>query len=127
MFDASIQAAMGGDKHHHHLHLHLLSFHLHHHGKKEESLSRTIPKGYLAVMVGVGGEQERFVIPVAYFNHPLFVQLLKEAEDEYGFEQKGTITIPCHVAEFRYVQGLIDKEMAPHTHQVGCFRALKAR
>lgn len=101
----------------------------------------SIPKGYLAIKVGgEGEEQQRFIIPVLYFSHPLFLRLLKEAEEEYGFDQKGTITIPCHVEEFRYVQGMIDKERFHHQHHhnnhhhshgshhghnplVGCFRA----
>ncbi|GLT75994.1 hypothetical protein SLE2022_030460 [Rubroshorea leprosula] len=100
----------------------LRSSHLHHHGKKQV---RDVPKGYLAIKVGQGEEQQRFVVPVIYFNHPLFMQLLKEAEEEYGFDQKGTITIPCHVEEFRYVQGMIDRERSLHHHHqhvVGCFR-----
>ncbi|CAN6480380.1 unnamed protein product [Victoria cruziana] len=99
-------------------------FHLHlphlHHGKKNEALYKGIPKGCFAVLVGQGEEQQRFVVPIIYLSHPLFMQLLKEAEDEYGFDQKGTITIPCHVAEFRYVQGLINKEKQ-QPHHVGCF------
>ncbi|KAK9145764.1 hypothetical protein Sjap_005667 [Stephania japonica] len=86
-----------------------------------------VPKGCLAVMVGhQDEEQQRFVVPVMYFNHPLFMQLLKEAEEEFGFDQKGTITIPCHVEEFRQVRGLIDQERSlshHHHHYVGCFRA----
>ncbi|KAA8516214.1 hypothetical protein F0562_019393 [Nyssa sinensis] len=84
----------------------LLNKHLqlpHHQGKKQQE-TRDVPKGCLAIKVGQGEEQQRFVVPVIYFNHPLFVQLLKEAEEEYGFDQKGTIAIPCHVEEFRYVQ-----------------------
>lgn len=84
------------------------------------------PKGFIAIKAGhMGEEQQRFVVPVVYLNHPLFMHLLKEAEEEYGFDQKGTITIPCRVEEFRYVQGLIDKEHHQHQHQhhhVGCFR-----
>ncbi|XP_062154028.1 auxin-responsive protein SAUR32 [Alnus glutinosa] len=103
-------------------HLHLP--HLHHHqqhGKKQEI--RDVPKGCLAIKVGQGEEQQRFVVPVIYFNHPLFMQLLKEAEEEYGFDQKGTITIPCHVEEFRNVQGMIDREKSlNHHHVTGCFR-----
>ncbi|XP_010542788.1 PREDICTED: auxin-responsive protein SAUR32 [Tarenaya hassleriana] len=102
--------------------LHIPRLHHHHHHEK-------VPKGCLAVKVGQGDEQERFVIPVMYFNHPLFGQLLKEAEEEFGFNQKGTITIPCHVEEFRHVRGLIDREKSlthrhhhHHTHAVGCFR-----
>lgn len=123
---------------------HLLNFHLpnlHHHnnnGSRKEAF-RDIPKGCLAIMVGQGEEQQRFVVPVLYFNHPLFMQLLKEAEEEFGFDQKGTITIPCHVEEFRQVQGMIDREKSYNHHHhhhdhyhhhhllplhvVGCFRA----
>lgn len=108
-----------GEKSLRHFHLHLP--HLHHHGKKQ--VIRDVPKGCLAIKVGQGEEQQRVVVPVIYFNHPLFMQLLKEAEEEYGFDQKGTITIPCHVEEFRYVQGLIDRENSlHHHHHVGCFR-----
>ncbi|GFP88766.1 auxin-induced protein 10a5 [Phtheirospermum japonicum] len=82
-------------------------------GRRE---ARSIPKGCFAVTVGQGDELRRFVIPVAYVNHPLFLQLLKEAEEEYGFEQKGPINIPCHVEEFCYVRGLIDKETSSHHH-----------
>nr|XP_004510629.1 auxin-responsive protein SAUR32-like [Cicer arietinum] len=79
-----------------------------------------VPKGFMAIKVGQGEEQQRFVVPVMYFNHPLFIQLLKEAEEEYGFDQKGTITIPCHVEEFRNVRGLIDRDKNLHNHG-GCF------
>ncbi|KAK7389763.1 hypothetical protein VNO78_25056 [Psophocarpus tetragonolobus] len=91
------------------------SFHLHQReGKKQEF--RGVPKGCIAIKVGQGEEQQRFVVPVIYINHPLFMQLLKEAEEEYGFDQKGTITIPCHVEEFRNVRGLIDRDKSLHNH-----------
>ncbi|KAI9093932.1 hypothetical protein K1719_026930 [Acacia pycnantha] len=103
----------------------------HNHGKRQQQ-QHGIPKGCLAIKVGQEGEEpERFVVPVLYFNHPLFLQLLKEAEEVYGFDQKGTITIPCHVEEFRTVRGLIDREKSfnrhqhyhPHQphHHIGCF------
>ncbi|KAK3014913.1 hypothetical protein RJ639_009877 [Escallonia herrerae] len=110
----------------HHLpHLHLLHHHHHHHHHGKKQQARDVPKGCLAIKVGVQDEeQQRFVVPVMYFNHPLFMQLLKEAEEEYGFDQKGAITLPCHVEEFRYVQSLIDREQQHHHHHhhhhVGC-------
>ncbi|KAH1149558.1 hypothetical protein AAZX31_16G019100 [Glycine max] len=104
------------------------SFNLHHHhhreGKNKQQEFRGVPKGCMAIKVGQGEEQQRFVVPVIYINHPLFMQLLKEAEEEYGFDQKGTITIPCHVEEFRNVRGLIDRDKSlhhHHHHHVGCF------
>ncbi|KAK4741766.1 hypothetical protein SAY87_025354 [Trapa incisa] len=93
-------------------HFHLPNFHIHHH-----QTNKGIPKGCLAILVGQGEDQKRFVIPVAHINHPRFLQLLKEAEEEYGFEQKGPITIPCHVEEFRSIRDLIDREsLALHYH-----------
>jgi SAUR family protein len=96
-----------------------------------------IPKGYFAILVGHEDKLERFVIPVFYINHPLFNDLLKEAEAEYGFDHKGPITIPCRVEEFRSVQDSIDRDFHNHHHRyrhhnqyhhhhhhhvVGCFR-----
>ncbi|KAB1205184.1 Auxin-induced protein X10A [Morella rubra] len=122
---------MGVDKHSLNLHIHMPQLHFHHHQghghghHQEKKEPKDIPKGCLAILVGQGEEQQRFVIPVIYINHPLFMQLLKEAEKEYGFDQKGPITIPCHVEEFRTVQSMIDHEEKSHYHHhhhVLCFR-----
>ncbi|CAI0452625.1 unnamed protein product [Linum tenue] len=81
----------------------------------------------VAIIVGEEGEeQQRFVVPVIYINHPLFMRLLKSAEEEFDFHyQKGPITIPCHVEEFRSIQGLIDRETNNlhhhHHHHLLCF------
>jgi SAUR family protein len=73
-------------------------------------LFKGVPKGFLAVKVGLGEKQQRFVVPVLYFNHPLLIQLWKESEEEEcGFDPKGTITIHCHVEEFKSVYNLIDR------------------
>ncbi|KAK6804704.1 hypothetical protein RDI58_002488 [Solanum bulbocastanum] len=101
--------------------LHFPHLHIHQSGKSKQG-KRDVPKGYLAIKVGQAEEeQQRFIVPVSYFNHPLFIQLLKEAEEGYGFHHKGTITIPCHVEQFRCVQGKIDKHH--HNLHVPCFRA----
>ncbi|KAK4362873.1 hypothetical protein RND71_018114 [Anisodus tanguticus] len=120
-----------GDKHHHHHHLKFhvhLPFNLHHHhGHDNIEELRVIPKGCVAVMVGQGEEQQRFVITVMHINHPFFIQLLKEAEDEVEFHHNGPINIPCHVEEFRNVEDiiqqhrLIDKQTAHH--HSWCFKA----
>ncbi|GMH17319.1 hypothetical protein Nepgr_019160 [Nepenthes gracilis] len=117
----------GGDKISINFHLQSVRHHHQHLGSSKKPAMKDIPKGCLAIMVGrQGEEQQRFIVPVLYFNHPLFMGLLKEAEDEYGFDQKGTITIPCRVGDFRYVQGLIDKEISVDHHLrpiAGCFKA----
>ncbi|PIN03271.1 hypothetical protein CDL12_24209 [Handroanthus impetiginosus] len=64
-----------------------------------------IPKGQMAVYVGQkDGDFQRILVPVVYFNHPLFGDLLKESEKEYGFNHPGGITIPCRISEFERVQ-----------------------
>lgn len=66
---------------------------------------RPVPKGHLAVYVGQkDGEFHRVLVPVIYFNHPLFGDLLREAEAEYGFNHPGGITIPCRFTEFERVK-----------------------
>lgn len=63
-----------------------------------------VPKGQLAVYVGEsGGEFSRVLVPVVYFKHRLFIELLREAEDEYGFEHKKGITFPCGYSEFERI------------------------
>ncbi|KAL7118610.1 hypothetical protein ACP275_02G013700 [Erythranthe tilingii] len=60
-----------------------------------EKRSNEIPKGHLAVYVGES-EKKRFVIPLSYLNHPLFQELLCQAEEEFGFNHPmGGLTIPC--------------------------------
>ncbi|XP_057788532.1 auxin-induced protein 15A-like [Salvia miltiorrhiza] len=60
-----------------------------------ERRSAEVPKGHLAVYVG-DNEKKRFVIPVAYLNHPSFQELLFQAEEEFRFNHPmGGLTIPC--------------------------------
>ena len=58
---------------------------------------RYVPKGHFAVYVGDDGAcKKRFVVPITYLNHPLFLNLLNLAEEEYGFHNPmGVLTIPC--------------------------------
>ncbi|PON99966.1 Small auxin-up RNA [Trema orientale] len=60
------------------------------------SSTRDVPKGYLAVYVGEESKMKRFVIPVSYLNQPSLQELLRQAEEEFGFEHPmGALTIPC--------------------------------
>ncbi|XP_050233795.1 auxin-responsive protein SAUR21-like [Mercurialis annua] len=54
-----------------------------------------VPKGHIAVYVGEY-QKKRFVVPISYVNHPLFIDLLNRAEEEFGFNHPmGGLTIPC--------------------------------
>nr|AMQ09575.1 small auxin up regulated protein [Boehmeria nivea] len=71
----------------------------------EKSKTSSVPKGHLAVYVGQkDGDFHRVLVPVIYFNHPLFGELLRESEEEFGFQHQGGITIPCRYSEFEQVQ-----------------------
>lgn len=62
---------------------------------KAASKAVEVPKGYLAVYVGES-QKKRFVIPISYLNEPLFLDLLSQAEEEFGYDHPmGGITIPC--------------------------------
>ncbi|ESQ53127.1 hypothetical protein EUTSA_v10026657mg [Eutrema salsugineum] len=59
------------------------------------SSSLDVPKGYLAVYVGET-KMKRFVVPISYLNQPSFQDLLRKAEEQFGFHHPmGGLTIPC--------------------------------
>eukprot|EP00249_Psilotum_nudum_P024272 c29139_g1_i6 orf=505-987(-) len=91
-----------------------------HGNKTDESIHPTapVPKGYAAVYVGMT-ERRRFLIPVLYLNHPALQRLLQKAEEEFGFQQKGGLTLPCSVSDFESRLQLVDKE----EHERPCFFA----
>ncbi|XP_060182585.1 auxin-responsive protein SAUR36-like [Lycium barbarum] len=67
-----------------------------------------IPKGQLAVYVGEKKDDAcKVFVPMIYFNHPLFADLLREAEMVYGFNHWRGIQIPCRISEFEHVQSRI--------------------
>ncbi|XP_074275479.1 auxin-responsive protein SAUR21-like [Silene latifolia] len=59
-----------------------------------------VPKGHIAVYVGET-EMKRFVVPLTYLSHPSFQDLLRHAEEEFGFNHPmGGLTIPCKEEAF---------------------------
>lgn len=73
--------------------------------EREGGSSNIVPKGYLAVCVGE--EQKRFTIPTEYLGHQAFQILLREAEEEFGFQQTGVLRIPCDVAVFESILKMV--------------------
>lgn len=63
--------------------------------------SGAVPEGHLPIYVGE--EMERFVVNADLLNHPIFINLLNKSAQEYGYEQKGVLRIPCHVFVFEQV------------------------
>ncbi|GAB4853686.1 hypothetical protein Ancab_017877 [Ancistrocladus abbreviatus] len=73
-----------------------------------------VPKGYLAVYVGQ--ELRRFIIPTSFLSHHLFKMLLEKAEEEYGFDHTGGLTIPCEIETFKYLLKCIETEQKAEPH-----------
>ncbi|XP_030966439.1 auxin-responsive protein SAUR72-like [Quercus lobata] len=69
--------------------------------RRSSSSASVVPEGHVPVYVG--DEMERFVISAELLNHPVFVNLLNKSAQEYGYDQKGALRIPCHVLVFERV------------------------
>lgn len=67
--------------------------------KVETENQKIAPKGHFVVYVGK--EMTRFVIPTSYLKNPLFQQLLDKAAEEFGFDNRSRITLPCDEDTFR--------------------------
>uniref|UniRef100_A0A7N0TWE4 SAUR family protein n=1 Tax=Kalanchoe fedtschenkoi TaxID=63787 RepID=A0A7N0TWE4_KALFE len=73
-----------------------------------ESRSGTVPKGYLAICVGK--DMKKFIIPTEYLSHEAFKILLREAEEEFGFQQEGVLRLPCDECVFEDVLKSIQRK-----------------
>ncbi|XP_047078740.1 auxin-induced protein 6B-like [Lolium rigidum] len=67
-----------------------------------------VPKGFFAVCVGE--EMKRYVIPTEYLGHWAFEELLREAEEEFGFRHEGALRIPCDVEVFEGILRLVGRK-----------------
>ncbi|XP_009343363.2 uncharacterized protein LOC103935326 isoform X2 [Pyrus x bretschneideri] len=75
-----------------------------------------VPQGYLAVYVGP--ELRRFIIPTSYLSHSLFKVLLEKAEEEYGFDHGGGLTIPCETETFKYLLKCMENHQKAHPDDI---------
>lgn len=57
-------------------------------------------------------ELRRFVISASFLNHPIFAELLQKSAQEYGYQQKGGLKIPCDVMLFEHVICLLNNQEA---------------
>lgn len=58
-----------------------------------------VKEGHFAV-IAVNGEQlKRFVVPLSCLAHPRFVRLLEESAEEFGFDHRGALEVPCRPSE----------------------------
>nr|XP_023877838.1 auxin-responsive protein SAUR50-like [Quercus suber] len=71
-----------------------------------------VTEGHFAVFAIKGEETKRFVVELDYLTNPAFLRLLEQAKEEYGFSQKGALSVPCRPEE---LQKIIDDKMEKST------------
>ena len=62
-----------------------------------------IMKGYFSVLALGNGKPKKFLVAVNYLAYPPFVKLLEAAEEEFGFDQKGVLALPCEASELQRI------------------------
>ncbi|KAK7392463.1 hypothetical protein VNO78_20902 [Psophocarpus tetragonolobus] len=62
-----------------------------------------VREGYFAVLATKGGESKRFIVGLHYLNDSAFLELLDQAQEEFGFRQKGALAIPCQPQELQNI------------------------
>ncbi|XP_059298204.1 auxin-responsive protein SAUR72-like [Lycium barbarum] len=72
--------------------------------RANEEVPNDVKEGYFAVFsVNPEEEPKRFIVELHWLTNPSFLKLLKQAEEEYGFEQKGVLEVPCLAAELQKI------------------------
>lgn len=71
--------------------------------EQHATVPEDVPEGHFAVLAIEGDEVGRFIVDLGYLNEPTFLRLLEKAEEEYGFGQKGALTIPCQPQELQKI------------------------
>ncbi|XP_010554913.1 PREDICTED: auxin-induced protein 6B-like [Tarenaya hassleriana] len=62
-----------------------------------------VKEGHVAVVAVKGGKAKRFILEVGELNKPEFLRLLEQAREEFGFQQKGPLAIPCRPEEVQKI------------------------
>lgn len=62
-----------------------------------------VKEGHFAVIAMHGEETKRFVVELDYLTDPAFLKLLEQAREEYGFQQKGALAVPCTPEELQKI------------------------
>lgn len=67
---------------------------------------RKPPIGFVALYVGE--ERRKFVVPMGYLPHPLFKMMLEKSSEEFGFDQKNGLVVPCSVEVFQELVSVVE-------------------
>ncbi|KAK1389537.1 Small auxin up regulated protein [Heracleum sosnowskyi] len=69
----------------------------------KEKLPHDVKEGHFAVFAAKGEVPKRFVVNLRCLTSAAFLRLLEQAEEEYGFQQKGVLKIPCKAEELEKI------------------------
>ncbi|KAM3205348.1 auxin-responsive protein SAUR32-like [Capsicum annuum] len=70
----------------------------------EEVVPNDVKEGHFAVFsVNPKEEPKRFIVELHWLTDPSFLKLMKQTEDEYGFEPKGVLEVPCLAEELQKI------------------------
>lgn len=72
---------------------------------EDGGLPLDVPKGHFAVYVGE--HRSRYIVPISFLTHPEFQCLLRQAEEEFGFDHDMGLTIPCEEVVFRSLTSML--------------------
>ncbi|WJX79326.1 hypothetical protein P8452_62452 [Trifolium repens] len=62
-----------------------------------------VPQGYFAVIAMQGEEPKRFILELEYLRDRHFMKLLEQAKEEFGYEQKGALALPCRPQDLQKI------------------------
>ncbi|CAN6464253.1 unnamed protein product [Victoria cruziana] len=74
-----------------------------------KKVAATAEKGHF---VAYASDDKRYVVPLACLHRPIFRELLKMAEEEFGLNIDGAITFPCDSAMMDYIVSLLQRDMS---------------
>jgi SAUR family protein len=82
-----------------------------------------VPAGHVAVSVqgpAAAAAPRRFVVRLAHLSHPAFLELLRQAEEEYGFPAApGPVALPCDEDRFLDVLRRVTSSASFSSHSCG--------
>nr|XP_034580173.1 auxin-responsive protein SAUR36-like [Setaria viridis]TKW34421.1 hypothetical protein SEVIR_2G306166v2 [Setaria viridis] len=70
----------------------------------DECCTSVASKGHCVVYTA---DKRRFEVPLAYLGTPVFAELLRISQEEFGFVSNGRITLPCDAAVMEYTMCLL--------------------
>ncbi|RWR90627.1 auxin-responsive protein SAUR64-like protein [Cinnamomum micranthum f. kanehirae] len=75
----------------------------------ESCIKSVADRGHFVVYTIDG---KRFMVPLDHLNSPIFVELLRLSEEQFGLPCDGPITIPCEAFFMEYVISFLQRRLS---------------